>query len=185
MIEASVCDTISRERDRGVLYCGVTADGPLSAIAVARRFGLKAEPGALREIDAATASGIGAFILGYDLAYHLVVIPSARAIQLVARFLGQFADGRPRYFTNAHFREDPRSGLIASIERWSPLTPGTFDTGIVVVASSLQGHGSLTARAPKRRTTPALRRLRRRCNRWGVSDSARGPEVPGADWSRP
>jgi hypothetical protein len=133
----NICDEITRARNCGYVYCGVTPTRPDSAVALAAEFDLVADATDLREVDGVMAVRLARFVLHRDLAYRDEIMTSDRAGELAERFLAQFAGDGVRFYTNGHFREE--GGAIVSLERWNPLTKGTLDTGVLVVGEGTGG----------------------------------------------
>jgi hypothetical protein len=104
----------------------------VSVTDVARTFGLSIDPLVYREISESTARAIAMHVLNKDLAYHVEVVPSNEAIELVAQFFELCYTPEWRFFSNGDF--SPKAG-----ESWAPATEATIDTGVLIVGSNWSG----------------------------------------------
>jgi hypothetical protein len=71
-------------------------------------------------------------ILNRDLAYDAVIMHGNKAGRLARQFLACF-EADARHFTNGTFHQPPerRSEEVTVGPGWNPITPATFDTGVV------------------------------------------------------
>ncbi len=63
------------------------------------------------------------------------LMSAARAAELA----DQFGTGGVRFFTNGTFHEPPEAQRIRSGASWTPVTPATFDTGVLVMGPRCSG----------------------------------------------
>jgi hypothetical protein len=71
-------------------------------------------------------------VIGYDLAYGAALTDLDTASDLAGRFIGCFGD-QARCYTNGTWHEAD-TAISQSVIRgasWTPITPATFDTGVV------------------------------------------------------
>ena len=98
---------------------------------VARTFGLSIDPLVYREISESTARAIAMHVLNEDLAYHVEVVPSNEALELVGQFFELCYTPEWRFFSNG---DSLKTGAS-----WAPATEATFDTGVLIVGSDRSG----------------------------------------------
>jgi hypothetical protein len=79
-------------------------------------------------------------VLHRDMAYDAEVMPEARAAELADAFLAQFGPGT-RYFTYGTWHLPPvvRPDGVVCGPSWSPVTPATFDTGVLAIGPERSG----------------------------------------------
>jgi hypothetical protein len=136
----SVAKTIIAARACGVVHCGRYSTRSATVSEVALEFGLADDPSYYTEIDVAAAHRVIVRILHRDMAYDTEVMPEVRAVELADRFLAQF--GSPvRYFTNGtwHLPPDVLSGRVIGGAGWNPVTPATFDAGVLAIGPTCSG----------------------------------------------
>lgn len=134
-----VAENIIAARKYGVVHCGVSSKSSPSIPELAREFGLVDNPDSYKEIDGAAARRLIQLILHRDLAYKAEVMPASRAAELSDQFLAQFGKDAVRLFTNGTFHEAQGSKLTWSGVSWDPVTPATFDTGVLVIGPRKSG----------------------------------------------
>lgn len=73
-------------------------------------------------------------VLHRDMAYNAEVMSDARAAELADAFLSHFGPGT-RYFSNGTWHLPPvvRPGRVVCGASWDPVTPATFDTGVLAI----------------------------------------------------
>ncbi|BAY34772.1 hypothetical protein NIES2107_66790 [Nostoc carneum NIES-2107] len=86
-----------------------------------------------QEIHQDAAQKIVVFVLKKDLAYSAKIMPTEEAEKISTKILNLFANPC-RFFTNAVFVND-----YSALSAWDSLTNSTFDTGILVVNSTMMG----------------------------------------------
>ena len=75
-------------------------------------------------------------VLESDLAYNAQLMPRHTAEELASQFLALFPE--PAVFaTNGQFLPSP--DLAIRLSTWNPLTPATFDTGVICASPSTTG----------------------------------------------
>jgi hypothetical protein len=136
-----VTEDIIAARDCGVVRCGLSAQlKPPTIQELAREFGLTDEPSFYKEIDQAAARHLIRLVLHRDMAYNAEVMPENRAAELADQFLAQFGPGT-RYFSNGSWHLPPlvRGDGVVCGPSWDPVTPATFDTGVLAIGRERSG----------------------------------------------
>jgi hypothetical protein len=137
----TVAEDIIAARVYGVVRCGFSQKtGPPTVRDLAREFGLSEEPSLYKEIDEAAARRLVCRVLHRDMAYNAEVMPEPRAAALADAFLAQFGPGT-RYFSNGlwHLPRVIRADGVVSGPSWDPVTPATFDAGVLAIGHKISG----------------------------------------------
>lgn len=135
-----VAEDITASRAYGVIRCGLSALASPTVPELAREFGLQDDVACYKEIDEVAARGLARMVLHRDMAYDDEVMPATRAAALTDAFLAQFGAGT-RYFSNGDWRlrtaGRPEDGVVCT--SLDPVTPATFDTGLLAVGAERSG----------------------------------------------
>ncbi len=126
---------IEAVRTGGMVRGGVLQQSFARPETAARAFGLRADADIYIEVDAEEAASVLRNVIHEDMAYGYEFTPLEHAEQLAVQFLQAIPASGTRYFTNGTFgrpRESPNIG-----PSWSPATDATFDTGVLILGSSL------------------------------------------------
>ena len=136
-----VAEDIIAARIYGVVRCGLSAQAtPPTIPDLAGEFGLADQPSFYREIEETAARYLIRTVLHRDMAYNAEVMPAALAVELADRFLAQFGPGT-RYFSNGSWHLPPvvRPDGVVCGPSWDPVTPATFDTGVLAIGPERSG----------------------------------------------
>jgi hypothetical protein len=133
-------------RESGAVHCefrGVaglqTSDDPrTTADALARSWGFRPLGAAWRELTRDEARKALERVLERDLAYGAQMMSQTTAKELADAFVGLFPEWAV-FYTNGMFppRDHYRDGGWAG--SWDPITPATFDTGVIAVGTAHVG----------------------------------------------
>ena len=93
------------------------------------QLGLAAEPTCLRQVERGDAIATIETILWKDLAYSQELMPRATARLYAEDFIREFAEDGCVIYSNADWKGHHESFSSS----WDPMTPATFDAGIVIV----------------------------------------------------
>jgi hypothetical protein len=105
-----------------IRYAVVSASGNEMS-RVLGKFGLTPDASLLVEHDRETAFAILCDLLWKDMAYETECMPRHQAEEIARRLLQQHSAPESKFFSN---------GDWSKREGWSPLTPSTFDSGLIV-----------------------------------------------------
>jgi hypothetical protein len=135
-----VAEDIIAARIYGEVRCGLSSRPSPTVPELAREFGLRDEAGCYKEIDQQDARQLVQTLLHRDMAYNAEVMPEARAAELADAFLAQFGPGT-RYFSNGNWHLPPvaRTDGVVWGASWDPVTPATFDAGVLVIGPEQSG----------------------------------------------
>jgi hypothetical protein len=124
----------------GAVRCGLSSRPSPTVPELAREFGLREEVECNKDIDEPDARRLVQMLLHRDVAYNAEVMPEARVTVLADAFLAQFGPGT-RYFYNGSWHMPPvtRPDGVVSGASWNPVTPATFDTGVLAIGLERSG----------------------------------------------
>ncbi len=111
------------ERCSGEVRYAVLSDASGDLSQVLGRFGLSPDASALIEHDRATALAILVELLWKDMAYECECMPRGRAEAWAEQVFAEHAAAASRFYSNGNW---------ARRESWNPLTPSTFDAGVII-----------------------------------------------------
>lgn len=126
--DTDICDRIRRRRPSGNTRCDVV-EGGMGVADAARAFGLADDDTIYRAIGAMEAQEIATRVLSADLAYGSTIMSTSDAAGLWRQFVALFDGQDVEFFSNA----------AAIPNSWTPATPATFDTGVLVMGEARTG----------------------------------------------
>lgn len=101
----------------------------------ATEFGLSRESNVYFEVGAPEAVSVLEAVIHKDMAYGSEMVPKKKAHSLASEFVQQFPLNEAKFYTNGSWGKPRPAPHIGP--SWSPATDATFDTGVLVLTSSL------------------------------------------------
>ena len=101
----------------------------MTAVEVARAFGLADDSAIYRSVGSTEANAIASRVLQIGMAHGSEIMSASRAADLWQQFRALF-DGQELEFAS-------NTGTLPN--SWNPATPATFDTGVLVMGTTKAG----------------------------------------------